>query len=248
MIGADKIKKIFLLICIVMSLPQFADADDRGECVILLHGLARTKASMNKLANHLDGEGYTVVNMDYPSRQKNIQTLAKETVTKAVSLCEEKHTSTIHFVTHSMGGILLRQYLVYKDISNLGRVVMLSPPNGGSEVVDRLKTLWPFQWLNGPAGQQLGTDQESVPKTLGPATFELGVITGDRSINLLLSLLIPGDDDGKVAVNNAKLSGMKDFLVVHATHPFIMKNKKVLAQVVFFLKTGAFRHSNEEEL
>ncbi len=245
MIGGGRAKTFFLLIFMVICAPQVVYADNQSECVILLHGLARTKASMGKLANHLDGEGYTVVNMDYPSREKNIQTLAKETVTKAVSLCEMQNSSAIHFVTHSMGGILLRQYLAYQDISHLGRVVMLSPPNGGSEVVDRLKGLWPFQWLNGPAGQQLGTDEKSVPKTLGPANFELGVITGDRSINLLLSLLIPGEDDGKVAVKNAKLSGMKDFLVVHATHPFIMKNQKVMEQVVSFLKTGGFHHFEE---
>ncbi len=244
--NGDRTKTFVLFFLMMISMPlQVVHADNTGECVILLHGLARTKASMNKLANHLEGQGYTVVNMDYPSRKHNIQTLAKETVAKAVSLCEMENSSTIHFVTHSMGGILLRQYLADADISHLGRVVMLSPPNGGSEVVDRLKDLWPFQWLNGPAGQQLGTDETSVPRTLGPADFELGVITGDRSINLLLSLLIPGDDDGKVAVNNARLSGMKDFLVVHATHPFIMKNKKVMEQVVLFLRTGYFFHSDE---
>ncbi len=139
-----------------------------------------------------------------------------------------------------MGAILVRYYVEHHEVPHLGRVVMLSPPNNGSEVVDKFKDSPIFRWINGPAGQQLGTGADSLPKTLGAPNYEVGIITGDKTINPILSLLIPGKDDGKVSVESAKLRGMKDFLVVHKTHPFIMNDKKVLEQVTAFLKNGAF--------
>jgi len=119
-------------------------------------------------------------------------------------------------------------------------VVMLSPPNQGSEVVDKLGGWCLFKAINGPAGAQLGTAATQIPRSLGRARFELGVITGSRSINLILSTLIPGEDDGKVSIENAKLEGMSDFVVVPTSHPFIMKNRAASAQVLFFLEHGSF--------
>lgn len=211
-----------------------------SECVILLHGLARTENSLAKLERHLEVQGFYVVNIGYPSRKKKIETLALETITEARSRCKSAGATKIHFVTHSMGGILVRYYLEHNKIPELGRVVMLSPPNQGSEVVDRLKGTQIFKWINGPSGQQLGTDKSALPVSLGAPKYEVGIITGDRSINPLLSLLIPGVDDGKVSVENAKLEGMKDFLIVHKTHPFIMNDDDVLRQVTFFIENGVF--------
>lgn len=215
-------------------------AANAGEHVILLHGLARTERSMDRLARHLSKQGFITHSVGYPSRKKTVETLARETLPAAIAACRQQGARTIHFVTHSMGGILVRYYLAHHDIPELGRVVMISPPNGGSEVVDKLRENIFFKWLNGPAGQQMGTDETSLPNRLGPVNFVLGVITGDRSVNLFLSWLIPGPDDGKVAVDRARVDGMADFVVVHATHPFIMKNKQVMAQACFFLTHGRF--------
>ena len=146
----------------------------------------------------------------------------------------------IHFVTHSLGGILVRQYLSEFAIPNLKRVVMLGPPNKGSEVVDKLAGLPGFKLVNGVAGLQLGTDAASVPNKLGAAEFELGVIAGTKSVNWMLSLLIPSTDDGKVSVDSTKLEGMKDHIEMPVTHPFMMSDKKVIAQVIGFLETGQF--------
>ena len=214
---------------------------EKTECVILLHGLARTERSMLKLEHHLKNHGFHVVNIRYPSREKNIQTLSIETINKAIKECEKAHPAKIHFVTHSMGGILVRYYLGANEINNLGRVVMLSPPNQGSEAVDKLRELSMFKWLNGPAGSQLGTDRDSLPNKLSPVNYEVGVITGDKTINPILSMLIPGEDDGKVSVERAKLIGMKDFLVVHKAHPFIMKDKDIIKQVIYFIENGVFK-------
>jgi hypothetical protein len=129
----------------------------------------------------------------------------------------------------------------------LQRVVMLGPPNQGSEAVDRLKNLPGFYWLNGPAGVQLGTSEQDMPRQLGAANFELGVIAGRRSINLLLSSMIPGQDDGKVSVESTKMDGMTDFISLPCTHTFMMRNSEVIRQTLFFLEHGHFLHSSNTQ-
>lgn len=207
--------------------------------VVLLHGLARSAGSMTSMADYLQENGYSVCNIDYPSRHHAIETLTADFVLPAVKDCFSE--GKINFVTHSLGGIIVRQIAAEHTDIKIGRVVMLAPPNQGSEVVDKLGNFGLFNWINGPAGQQLGTDAGALPNQLGPATFALGVIAGNRSINLILSSLIPGPDDGKVAVKRAGLKGMRDFLVVEQTHPFIMGSELVQKQTSHFLQTGAFQ-------
>jgi len=211
------------------------------ECVILLHGLARTDASMNLMESSLEQSGYQIVNHTYPSREKTIEELAKE-VPVAVSQCPE-NSAKIHFVTHSMGGLLLRQHLQAHTIDSLDKVVMLGPPNNGSEIVDELGQYDFYKVINGPAGLQMGTSKQSVPNSLGAwpeNAGDLGVIAGEKSINLFLSYLIPDKDDGKVSVESTKLEGMADHKVMATTHPMMMRNKKVIEQVKLFLKNGEF--------
>ena len=124
---------------------------------------------------------------------------------------------------------------------------MLSPPNQGSELADILKQWKPYQMVMGPSGQELGTDPQSTPNLLGSVNYELGVITGDVSFNPVSSLLIPGPDDGKVSVSRARVAGMKDFLVVNHSHTFIMNSSEVAEEVMSFLKTGAFLHSEKKQ-
>ncbi len=228
--------------------------DNRGcdggrEIVVLLHGLARSSRAMRPMARALEQAGYSIFNIDYPSRKYPIEELTLQVFTPLEPLLKNP-ACNVHFVTHSMGGILLRYYrhaMMQRHPETLlpgfGRAVMLSPPSQGSEVVDRLGGLRIFQWINGPAGAQLGTGQggnESLPKQMGPADFEVGVIMGDRSINPLLSRLIPGPDDGKVSVERAKLEGMRDFIVMPYSHPFIMRRAAVIEQTRFFLRHGRF--------
>lgn len=217
------------------------------ECVVLLHGLARTSASMSTMAERLQERGYTVINVDYPSRHKTIEELAGIAIEEGLAFCRNNKSERIHFVTHSMGGILVRYYLASQKIPELGRVVMLAPPNQGSNVVDEFSWMPGYELLNGPAGLQLGKDKNSIPLQLGPANFEVGIIAGDITMNLILSTAFDEPNDGKVAVEDTRLDGMKDFLVVHRTHPFIMQGGEVIDQVLHFLHTGYFKREEENQ-
>jgi pimeloyl-ACP methyl ester carboxylesterase len=209
--------------------------------VILLHGLGQSKRSMEKIGKSLSSLGYRVVNVGYPSTKYPIEFLADDILNDIIERYSKNPQSKIHFVTHSMGGIVVRYYLKNHKLSNLGRVVMISPPNQGSEIVDSLGDSYFFKKLNGPAGRQLGTDKHSVPLSLGSVDFELGVIAGNRSFNPLYSIIVPGPDDGVVSVERTKVTGMKDFLLLPQTHAFIMKSEDVIRQVIYFLEHGVFK-------
>jgi pimeloyl-ACP methyl ester carboxylesterase len=232
-----------LLLCLVPLPGQAENLSPSGaqRTVILLHGLGRTYRSMNDMAAALAAEGYKVENIDYPSTDESFEQLL-EIVSGKIERCCRRGESKLNFVTHSLGGILLRAYANENGAEHVGRAVMLSPPSRGSELVDELKDITVFQWITGPAGQQLGTDSESVPLNLGRVNFELGVITGDASFNPLYSWLIPGPDDGKVSVDRARVSGMADFIVLPHSHSFIMNGKEVIRQTLFFLANGRFDH------
>ncbi len=214
-----------------------------GECVVILHGMGRTHHSMDDMQEELTKAGFHTVNYGYPSTKSDIETLAREHFPKALDKCQQFDPTAVHFVTHSLGGIVLRMAIQQYRPANLGRVVMLSPPNRGSPLVDTLKDWWLYEWINGPAGQQLSTAADSVPNKLGRVDYSVGIITGDRQafFDAWFSSKIPGEDDGKVSVEGAKVDGMSDFLVVHESHPFIMDDAYVQRQTVYFLNHGTFK-------
>jgi len=248
---------IVLLLCCVSSRSLLANstqikisrpAETSLECVVLLHGLARTSDSMHGMSEALTLAGFNVANVDYPSRKHRIEVLSQLAVGDGIEACEKIGSKQLYFVTHSMGGILVRDYLNRHSEQEVERVVMLAPPNHGSAVVDNLKDIPGVARMNGPAFLQLGTDSESVPMQLGEIQVDTAVIAGTRSVNLLLSNFLENPDDGKVSVKSARLEGMCAMLALEVSHPFIMQDELTIEQVILFLKTGRFSLKNAEYL
>ncbi len=218
--------------------PPQLGADSPVVTVVLLHGLGRTHRSMGALERALEDEGYRVVNLGYPSREHPISVLV-DTLAAELDACCAGEARPPSFVTHSLGGILLRAYQASHGADRIGRVVMLSPPNQGSEVVDRVPVAL-LRLMLGPAALQLGTDSASIVHDLPTPDFELGIITGNATLNPLFSWWLPGEDDGKVTVASAWVEGADEFLVVPYAHTWIMQRERVIEQVVLFMKTGRF--------
>ncbi len=216
-------------------------APEGAPTVVLAHGLGRTPASMAILANRLEQAGFRVVRFGYPSRTEPIEALV-DRLAAAVAACCGDDAGGVHFVTHSMGGVLVRSYLSERE-PHEGRVVMLSPPSQGSEIVDTFADSDLLRSFLGPAGSRLGTTPDGIASQLGPIRFSLGIITGSRSMNPIGSWLIPGPDDGTVGVDRAHIEG-SSFLVLPATHTFIMNRRDVADEVVHFLRHGRFRQDS----
>lgn len=218
----------------------FPPPPDGAEAVIVVHGLGRTPASMSVLEYRLESAGYRVVSFGYPSRSEPIEVLVAMLADEVERCCGDQ-AETVHFVTHSLGGILVRSYLADRPQPHQGRVVMLAPPSRGSVLIDTFEDSPLLRLILGPAAEEIGTDSTDVPARLPPVRFSLGVITGDLSFNPLTSRIIPGPDDGKVGVDNARVEGAADFLVLPATHTFIMNRTDVADATIHFLRNGRFR-------
>lgn len=218
--------------------PSSAASAAPTDTVVLLHGLGRSAWSMKRLEWALRAEGYHVVNFAYPSRHATVETLAEQHLGPLLRALPVAPGGAVHFVTHSMGGIVLRCYLRDHPAPAPGRIVMLAPPNQGSEVVDRLHARWFYRMINGPAGAQLTT--QGLPGKLGRAPRGTGVIAGNFSFNPLFSSWMPGPGDGKVSVASTRLDGADDFLVLPYSHTWLMWRAPVIDQVRAFLRDGKF--------
>lgn len=231
----------FIGACAHSAGDEVSVASQSKACVILLHGLWRTDLSMKAIEWSLEEEGYRVVNIDYPSLQYPIEQLAEMAVQEGIDECRDLGLQQIDFVTHSLGGILVRQYDHYRVIPGLHRVVMLGPPNQGSELADYVESLELLRALTPQAVSQLGTGELSVPRRLGPVNFQLGIIAGTANYRAFLPGVPAGPGDGTVAVAETAVPGALDILELPVSHSFMMWNQAVIDQVLHFLEHGAFR-------
>ncbi len=209
-------------------------------CVILLHGLARAPRSMNTMENELQAHGYQTANIGYPSRQATIPELSEYAIPAGLEACGE--SENVNFVTHSMGGILVRDYYArHSQAQRPDAVVMLAPPNSGSEIIDQESYKSLGAWFNGPAGWQLSAKPDSFVNQLPAVDFPTGIIAGDRSLEPYNSDVLAGADDGKVSVASTAVEGMSDCILLHANHTFILQNSQVKHQVIYFFENGEFK-------
>jgi esterase/lipase len=238
------IRKFFsILTCnllLVSNTVQASELKNDGDYVVILHGIARSNKHMQKLATYLQKDGFDVINLSYPSTTYTIEDLT-EIINKEISK-RATGEKRMHFIGYSMGGLMVLALIHKYNYKNLGKVVQLAPPNQGSEVADFVKNFWPYKKIFGPAGQQLITDQSAVKHLFGEVNYELGIIAGNATIDPISSAIITGENDGKVAVERTKLEGMKDHIVVSASHTFFPSNKEVQRQTLCFLKNGNFKH------
>lgn len=208
--------------------------------VVLLHGIGVGSRTLKKLDRALQRRGFATLNLDYSSRKKPLEALAEE-IHAPIAAFAEQCGGAIHFVAHSMGGLLTRVYLSRRRPARLGRVVMLGTPNGGSEVADLLKDLSIYRAVFGPAGLQLSTTQDPVLADLPLPDYAIGVIAGCRTIAPIASaLVLPRPNDGRVSVASTKLAGIADHTIVKASHTRLPRHNVAIGQTIAFLHDGRF--------
>ena len=210
--------------------------------VILLHGLSRTPQIMAKMADYLQSQGYCVHNIDYPSTRYSIEELTDQ-IAAQIARRRIVASQPLHFVAHSMGAIITHWYIKQYRPENLGRVVALGPPYHGTPIIDYLgKYRW-YQKQYGPAALELATGPEGICHRLGPVTYELGVIAGDRYFILdwfFDKFWLAQPNDGKVAVASTRIEGCRDHIVLPVNHVFLPEYPNVTHQSAWFLKNGHF--------
>jgi len=240
-----KFIRYFLYLCMAITVSTFASENPgeqvNRESVILLHGLARGSGSMSAIEKAFKRQGFHVHNIDYPSTSKNVDQLIAYIDEQYRSCCIASKST--HFVTHSLGGILTRAFLEIHRISNMGRVVMIAPPNQGSEIVDQIGDWGIFEAIFGETGAKLGTENKHLPRKLANPYYEVGIIAGDAFINPVGWALLPSPNDGAVSVESTKLTDMRDFVVVKHSHTFIQQMSDTVNLAISFIKTGKFSSS-----
>ena len=206
--------------------------------VLLLHGIAIGAWSMRRLDRAITAAGYDTLNLAYPSRKRPLAGLVEHVHTHRAWIEAAPH---IHIVAYSMGGLLARAYITAHRPPNLGHVVMLGTPNTGSEIADLLHRNPIYRRFYGPAGAEL-TTTPTLTSLLGPIDYPLGIIAGTRFLDPLGWLLIPGPNDGRVAVPRTKLPGMAAHITLPTTHTTMRTNPQAIAQTLHFLQHARFNH------
>lgn len=210
------------------------------EGIILIHGIFRTNSCMKKIARLFENKNYKTLNIEFPSTKYDILSLAKIIHQEVKEFAQQ--VTKIHFIGHSIGGLIIRTYLNIYSLENLGRVVMLGTPNNGSEIADFLKDFYLYKKLYGPAGQQLITDQSKFKNIFGSINYELGVIAGISSFHFIANKIIGKESDGRVSVISTKVEGMKDHITIKSTHVGLTSNKEAWQFTKNFIETGNFNY------
>lgn len=225
---------LFAIILLCSSHISFAN---NNECVVLLHGWARSSKCMDPIEKELKKAGYRTINISYPSRKYSIAEISSDHIHPLIN---KDGCSKVHFVAHSMGGLVTRHYLANHSIDNLGRVILIASPNQGSEIVQKVKNISWLAKILGPGCLELAKDSKIITSLAKPY-YEIGIISADVSVNPITSLFfLPGPDDGTVTVESTLLDNMHDHTIISSTHTMVLKHHLTHRQIKNFLKYGKF--------
>ncbi|CAM2929935.1 esterase/lipase family protein [Legionella worsleiensis] len=206
-----------------------SDKKVHGELIILVHGLMRTSMSMSLLKAFLEHQGYTVYSYSYPSPSHSIHEHSLSLQSYIDKLAKNYPGVTIHFITHSLGGIIVREALAQipdEQRKNMGFLIMLAPPNQGSSLAKlSLKILPAIAYFIKPLAE-LSSDPSSYVHRVPIPQMKIGIIAGRF--------------DAKVPPSSAKLNGTPEFVVINSTHTFIMNDFKAQKLILNFLEQGSF--------
>jgi len=225
---------LFMSSCSTTKRPQ-ADGSPTLEedTVVLLHGMGRSRLSMAVLSHRFRQSGYRTFNFPYSQMRASLDDLSE----KLVFFIKDKvDTPRYHLVAHSLGNVIIRNAFRKELPPGLGRIVMLAPPNQPAELAKRLRKNLIYRLFTGDSGQKLS--EEAFYAELPVPAVDFGVIAGDKGQKISFS----EPNDGLVAVEETKLEGMKDFLLLHHAHTFIMNSRETFEQSKRFLETGSFDH------
>lgn len=209
-----------------------------AEAIIFIHGMGRKHHSFRKLQKEAKRRGYITYNQTYSSTKQKVEYSSKQYIEKALDSLKVHAPTKVHFVTHSLGGILIRYYLSHYTIKNLGAIAMLAPPNQGSHITERYKNLFWYKTATGVAGQQLGISNNQLLKSLKPINTKLLIIAGSRSSDPWFNSVFDEPHDGKVSVRATKLAEPHKHITVDAGHTFIMNNAEVQKHIFEFLSNA----------
>ena len=217
-------------------------SEKTNEVVVTLHGLWRSVRAMQPLANYLHEQGYTTVNVPYASFRHDLVGLVDLVMEKIRPWIDEG--KRIHFVTHSLGGVVLKKLLDLlnqNDFEKVGRIVMLAPPHQGSEIVDWLhhSPMRPFKGVLGPAGSFLSTKNMGQEDDVLRAGVTAAVIMGKKSVLPFFKTLLDESNDGIISVDKGKLLGVSHFEVVDSDHTFIVSDRKIMEMTKSFIENGS---------
>lgn len=209
--------------------------------VVLLHGFAAFPGVMWPLAWRLRRLGFATLTPYYPSWARALDA-HPATLQPQINRFTSHVEGPLHFVGHSMGGLIIRALLREQRPPSLGRVVLLGTPNAGSEIADVLHTHPLARHVLGRAGPLLVTARDDGwRKRLGRVDYPLGVIAGDRCARLApFAHALPLPHDGKVSVAATHVEGESDHLVLPLTHSGLCFDPRIVRPLVRFLETGSF--------
>lgn len=227
-----KLKFIWLLCLLMFNL----NATNK---IILLHGINGSSSELANIEAYLVSQDESVENIDYPSTEYPIEVLVSDYVGPMLEQFA-REVDTVHFACHSMGNIVLRYYLKDHPDYPYGRIVMMGPPNQGSQLTDTFKKWKYYKKRYGPAGDQIGTDVEDLLNLSKQLPRDVGIIAGTKTMFFLYSWIIPGKDDGKVSHSSMKSPGYRAFVTVPYHHDEMTYKEDLAELILNYIKNGEF--------